>query len=86
MPKAARLGDLAGGPILEGSSNVFINGIAAARQGDAITPHDSSPTHIATIASGSSTVKINGKQAARLGDPATCGHTISEGSDDVNIG
>ena len=44
MPKAARkTADKAGGPIIEGSDNVTIEGLAAARKGDAITGHGDSP-------------------------------------------
>lgn len=87
MPKAARKqADKAGGPIIEGSSNVKIEGLAAARKGDAIQAHGDSPHNKATIAEGSSKVKINGIPAARVGDAATCGHGISGGASKVNIG
>ena len=87
MPKAARkTADKAGGPILEGSDNVTIEGLAAARKGDAITGHGDSPHANPVIAQGSSKVMINGKPAARVGDAATCKHTISGGSSKVNIG
>ena len=87
MPKAARKSaDKAGGPIKEGSSNVMIEGLAAARVGDAIQGHGDSPHSNPKIAKGSSKVRINGKPAARAGDPATCKHTISGGSSKVNIG
>jgi uncharacterized Zn-binding protein involved in type VI secretion len=87
MPKAARkTADIAGGPIKEGSDNVKIEGLAAARKGDAIQAHGDSPHKNPKIADGSSRVKINGKPAARVDDPATCGHAIQGGASRVNIG
>ena len=87
MPKAARKGaDKAGAPIIEGSDNVQIEGLAAARVGDAITGHGDAPHTKPTIAQGSSKVNINGIPAARVGDPATCKHPITGGSSKVNIG
>ncbi|MBL4826906.1 MAG: PAAR domain-containing protein [Spongiibacteraceae bacterium] len=78
---AARLGDMhvcpkvepgpvphVGGPIAQGSPNVLIGGIPAARVGDmavCIGPPDK-------VSAGSATVMINGKAAARMGD--SCGH------------
>ncbi len=88
MPKAARARttDKAGGVIQEGSSNVKIDGLPAAREGDPVQAHGDSPHNKVTIESGSSKVTIEGKAAARKDDPATCGHSITGGSDSVNIG
>ncbi len=87
MPKAARKGaDLAGGPIKEGSSNVKIEGLAAARKGDAVSGHGDPPHTNPVIAEGSSKVKINGMPAARVGDAASCKHAITGGASKVNIG
>ncbi|MEI7418907.1 PAAR domain-containing protein, partial [Pectobacterium parmentieri] len=99
MPGAARLNDIGSGhdcfpetPIIEGSSDVIINGQPAARQGDAVllhgcpcpnTPHG---VHSRKIAEGSSTVIINGKNAARIGDGINCGGVIVSGSGNVIIG
>ncbi|WGL29350.1 S-type pyocin domain-containing protein [Pectobacterium brasiliense] len=99
MPGAARLNDIGSGhdcfsetPIIEGSSDVIINGQPAARQGDAVllhgcpcpnTPHG---VHSRKIAEGSSTVIINGKPAARIGDGINCGGVIISGSGNVIIG
>ncbi|MCH9692650.1 MAG: PAAR domain-containing protein [Gammaproteobacteria bacterium] len=92
---AARVGDMhicpkmepgpvphIGGPILMGSSNVYIGGMPAARVGDkalCVGPPDKA-------SAGSSTVFINGKAAARMGD--SCGHggTIVVGCPTVQIG
>lgn len=91
---AARVGDFhtcpkrtgkvphVGGPIVQGSPNVFIGGLPAARQGDmavCIGPPDK-------IAGGSSSVFINGKPAARLGDDTAHGGVIVGGCGTVLIG
>ena len=94
MPKAVRQGDTGTDhagfpptPIIEGSSNVFIDGLPAARVGDSLMPHakPNHPPHPRSISSGSSTVFINGKPAAITGGDVSCGGvTIGGGS--VNIG
>ncbi|ACX87548.1 S-type Pyocin domain protein [Pectobacterium parmentieri WPP163] len=99
MPGAARLNDIGSGhdcfpetPIIEGSSDVIINGQPAARQGDAVLLHGcpcpNAPhgVHSRKIAEGSSTVIINGKPAARIGDGIHCGGVIVSGSGNVIIG
>lgn len=71
-----------GGPVLQGSPNVAICGIPAARKGDklvCIGPPD-------TISGGSATVFINGKNAARLGDDTEHGGKIVVGMPTVLIG
>ena len=93
MPNAARLGDMTAGhgfppkPILSGSGNVLINGIPAARVGDATAVHCLGPVcHAGAVAAGSSNVLINGIPAARVSDPDCCGDTIGNGSSNVIIG
>ena len=73
MPAAARKGDqgipqCSGYTISAGSGDVFINSIAAARQGDGSTPHlkpgpgkPPCSSHSASISRGSETVFVNGK-------------------------
>ena len=98
MPAAARKGDqgiphCSGYTIAAGSGDVFINSIAAARQGDGSTPHlkpgpgkpPCSP-HSASISRGSETVFVNGKPLARVGDPLTGCTAVSQGSPDVFAG
>lgn len=71
-----------GGAIAAGSSNVFIGGMPAARQGDmavCIGPPDS-------ISGGSASVFINGKPAARMGDGTAHGGVIAAGCGTVLIG
>jgi len=71
-----------GGPVVQGSSNVFIGGLPAARVGDTlicIGPPDK-------IKKGSATVFVNGKPAARMGDPTDHGGVIVVGNPTVLIG
>ncbi|QCR07120.1 PAAR domain-containing protein [Brenneria rubrifaciens] len=99
MPGAARLGDSCAGhgcfpatPIIEGSSDVTINGRPAARLGDAVLlhacpcPNMPHGIHNRAISAGSGTVTINGKPAARIGDAIGCGGSVAAGSGDVMIG
>ena len=71
-----------GGQVLQGSPNVSIAAMPAARKGDkllCVGPPDS-------ISGGSSTVFINGKNAARLGDDTAHGGKIVVGVPTVLIG
>jgi uncharacterized Zn-binding protein involved in type VI secretion len=71
-----------GGPILLGSFNVLIGGLAAARVTDLATcvgPPD-------MVALGSATVLINNLPAARMGDQTAHGGTIVVGFPQVLIG
>ena len=95
MQSAARINDLHacadGGPnpgadleIKQGSPNILINGLPAARVGDQVTCHMSTaPT---TIATGAPNVLFNGKPAARMGDSVATGGSICQGSSNVFIG
>ncbi len=81
-PKKTRKKPHVGGPVSSGSSDVFIEGLPAARQGDSIVcvgPPDS-------ISGGSSSVFINGKPAARIGDKSSHGGVIVSGAGTVLIG
>jgi len=90
MPAATRIGDLCSGhakaaprPSIQGSSNVFVNGIGVHREDDGWAIHFG---HSGTLAMGSSTVYVNGKSAGRIGDPITCGSVVAQGSSNVFIG
>ena len=86
MPGIVRKGvDAAGGTLIQGSSNVFIDGAPAVRIGDAVAGHGRAPHSSPVMAQGSSTVFVNGIPVCRAGDAATCGHTAS-GSGDVFAG
>lgn len=85
MPQVARIGDgiSHGGAIIEGSPDVFANGIAVARLGDKVQCQIHG---LRVITSGSATVSVNGKPVARIGDSISCGAVIVEGSPDIEAG
>ena len=67
--------------IIEGSSNVFINGKGAVRIGDHIQPHNHGKTTVYSyMITGSSTVFVNGIAVFRSGDQATNGDIAGSGS------
>lgn len=95
MPAVTRLGDQCTGhgawpprPSSSASPNVFVNGIAAHREGDGWAVHcDPLPScHASVLAAGSSTVYVNGKQLGRIGDPVACGSSVATGSGNVFAG
>ena len=75
-------------PNSQGSPNVFVNGIAVHRQGDAWEAHGCGVCipHGGSMASASGTVFANGKGIARIGDSVDCGSVASEGSSNVFAG
>lgn len=77
--------DTAGGTIIGGSSNVFVNGTGAARIGDVVAGHGPGVHAGPVMAEGSSTVFVNGIGVCRAGDVATCGDPAS-GSSNVFAG
>lgn len=96
MPAVTRLGDACTGhgcwpprPSTDASPDVFINDIAAHRQGDTWAAHTcpSIPeTHASVLANGSATVFVNGKPLGRIGDPVACGSSVAAGSPNVFAG
>ena len=94
MGKAiTRLGDKSLGHCFEsrgnvaGSPNVFIDGIAAHRIGDAWPTHTcKTKSHSSITVIGSGSVFVNGVALARIGDGLDCGDTIAEGSPNVFSG
>lgn len=86
---AARKGDPANhkkgssSPIVDGSGNVWINNLKAARKDADVSLHGKKPE---PIAQGSGSVFINNLNAARKGDKMECGGEIAAGSPDVFIG
>jgi uncharacterized Zn-binding protein involved in type VI secretion len=86
MPGVTRKGlDSAGGSLSGGSGNVFVNGAAAVRKGDAVTGHDKAPHDSPSMSGCSGSVFVNGIGVCRAGDAASCGHSAS-GSGNVNAG
>ena len=93
-PPATRIGDAdvphcSGMVRMEGSPDVFVNGIPWSRLTDHNTPHlkfcvPDCCIHTFPIVSGSKTVFINGLEAGRVGDP-TC-TSVAEGSPNVFCG
>ncbi|WP_339500021.1 PAAR domain-containing protein [Pseudomonas canadensis] len=79
-PTACPMPEHGTNPIIEGSPNVFFDGLPAARQGDVSAC--GSPISSAV----SSTVFINGKPAATLGSVGEHGNVIIGGSGTVIIG
>ncbi len=67
-------------PIAAGSDNVFFDGLAAARQGDASACGGAMSGGLAT------TVLINGKAAATVDSVGTHGNRVTAGSGTVIIG
>lgn len=94
MSAVTRLGDSCTGhgcyaprTCIKGSNNVFVNGKAAHRKGDAWNLHPcGNSKHGGVTSVGSSTVYVNGKPLARKGDPISCGSAILQGSDNVSAG
>ncbi|MQX37877.1 PAAR domain-containing protein [Roseospira navarrensis] len=96
MPAVTRLGDVCTGhgcwpprPSSEASPNVYANGIAVHREGDAWAAHTCPAipeTHASALASGSPTVFANSRELGRIGDPVACGSSVAEGSPDVFAG
>ena len=93
MPAVTQLGSSCSGhgcwpprPNIQGSMNVFVNGIAAHRQSDAWATHCCGKScHDGVLAAGSSTVYCNDLQLCRIGDPVSCGSSVATGSADVIV-
>ena len=86
MPGVTRKStDSAGGTLIAGSGNVFVNGQPAVRKGDAVAGHGNSPHNSPVMVGCSSTVFVNGIGVCRAGDEASCGHPAS-GSGNVFAG
>jgi uncharacterized Zn-binding protein involved in type VI secretion len=77
--------DSAGGPIIQGSPDVFTNGDPTVRVGDAVAGHAPGIHAAPVMAAGSGNVFTNNISTVRAGDPATCGD-LATGSGDVFAG
>jgi len=95
MPPVHRRGDIGTGhgcwpprSNIQGSPNVFANGIPVHRQGDAWSIHccPNNGCHGGILVAGSSSVYINGRQTGRIGDPVSCGSSAAMGSPNVFAG
>ena len=87
MKSIARDGDIVGpgGKIISKAKNVFVGGKKVAIEGSPVTPHDSDPTHKATMKA-SSSVFVNGRRVCRDGDKATCRHSVTSSQSRVRAG
>ncbi|WP_241086854.1 PAAR domain-containing protein [Candidatus Vondammii sp. HM_W22] len=95
MPAVTRLGDQCTGhgcfpsrESTQGSPDVFVNGIAAHRQGDTRSAHGCATCapHGVALAQGSTTVFVNGLPIGRIGDPVDCGSSVMKGSSNIFVG
>ena len=98
MPKTPLLGDIGSGhachfpstPSIVVSTDVFVEGIAAVRKGNAYAPHACptcpAPPHPRSLAAGSGTLYNNGKPAGRVGDASSCGGNAAAGASTVSMG
>lgn len=92
MPAVTRLNDKNTGhdlcpavPLVQGSPNVFANGLPAGRVGDKYQSHGclSHTPHQDNISAGSATVFVNGIPWGRIGDAVSIGGTVAQGSPNV---
>jgi uncharacterized Zn-binding protein involved in type VI secretion len=85
MPSLLRKNlDYAGGLIITGSDNVFVNGYGIVRVNDTVASHSGHNTTY--MISGSSKVFANGRAVCRVGDLAACGHSGTGGSQNTTTG
>jgi len=92
MAALSRKGDTnqVGGAIMRGAGTVFCNGIPVGLHVSQITPHapfgkPHRPHNAATTTEGSPTVICEGSPVLRVGSGNTCGHSIVQGSPDVEV-
>lgn len=92
MSQLSRKGDQnqVGGAIMRGAATVIANGIPVGLHVSQITPHapwgDPHPPHdAATTTSGSPTVFAEGSPVLKVGSGNSCGHSIVQGSPNINV-
>jgi uncharacterized Zn-binding protein involved in type VI secretion len=89
MAKLSRVGDTnqPGGAIMRGASTVIANGIKVGLHVSQITPHApwGSPHDAAVTTSGSPTVFAEGVPVLRVGSGNSCGHSIVQGSPNIEV-
>lgn len=74
-------------PSVQGSPNVFVNGIEVHRVTDLWGSHCCGVScHTGTLKEGSTTVYANGLNIGRIGDPVDCGSYVVTGSPDTFAG
>ena len=92
MAKLSRKGDTnqVGGAIMRGAGTVFCNGIPVGLHTSQITSHSPwaaphPPHQAAMTTSGSPTVFAEGVPVLKVGSGNSCGHSIVQGSPNVNV-
>lgn len=87
MPKLSRKGDSTGGggKIVRGASTVFANGRPVGLHVSDITPHGSGKHKTSKTNQGSPTVFADGVPVLRVGSGTSCGHSVTQGSDNVFV-
>ncbi len=92
MAQLSRKGDTnqVGGAIMRGAGTVFANGIPVGLHVSQITPHapwgrPHPPHHAAMTTTGSPTVFAEGVPVLKVGSGNSCGHSIVQGSPNVNV-
>ena len=80
--------DKAGGDIpVSLQTTVLANGSPIIVKGSIVLPHGEPPHNVPHVMVGASgTVFAGGIPVCRAGDAASCGHTLTPGSSDVNAG
>jgi uncharacterized Zn-binding protein involved in type VI secretion len=94
MPSAVRIGDTnqAGGRVIDGALNVFVNGRPVCTHVSSVTPHaccggkGCSAHCYAVTTAGSFTVFANNMPVVFVGVMDSCGHTRIQGSPNVFVG
>jgi uncharacterized Zn-binding protein involved in type VI secretion len=92
MPALSRQGDKnqVGGAIMRGAGTVFCNGIPVGLHTSQITSHEPwgkrhPPHQAAMTTSASESVICEGSPVLKVGSGNTCGHSIVQGSPDVDV-
>ena len=93
MAGLSRQGDQndAGGSIMKGAGTVFCNGMPVGLHTSQISSHapwgrkPHPPHQAATTTGGSSSVMCEGSPVLKVGSGNSCGHSIVQGSPDVNV-
>ena len=87
----SKIGDLVTLGVITGPDatppfGVNVNGIPVSLLGDAISAHGEPPHTVSFIAQGAPRVRCSGLPPAHVGALATCGHPVSTGSPNTNVG
>lgn len=92
MSNLSRVGDVnqEGGAIMRGASTVLANGIQVGLHVSQLTPHSPwglpHPPHDAAVTTdGSPTVFAEGVPVLRVGSGNSCGHSIIQGSPNIEV-